>query len=264
MAWFIARAAQASRQATAARIAFIAAAFFALLFTGWASVPARAQQGEAGLEEVDLELVLMVDASGSVDAQEYRLQRVGYIQAFRDPRVLNAIRSGYLRKIAVALVEWTGPFRQTAIADWTVLSDDDSIAAFAARLQESPRVLYGGGTAVGAAIQYGTETIDANRFTAQRRVIDVSGDGSATSGPPARLERDRAVAKGFVVNGLPILTDEPNLDRYYQDEVIGGPGAFMIVAKDFEDFAKAIETKLIREIAGGKGEGGETRTAEGR
>ena len=204
----------------------------------------------SSLEEVDLELVLMVDASGSVDQQEYALQRIGYFQAFRDPRVIDAIRSGYQRKIAVAYIEWTGPFLQAAIADWTVLSDADSIEAFAARLQKAPRILYGGGTAVGGAIQYGAESIDANRFTSTRKVIDVSGDGSNTSGPVASVVRDRVVARGFTINGLPILTDEPYLDRFYQDEVIGGPGAFMIPASNFEDFAKAIRTKLIREIAG--------------
>jgi hypothetical protein len=222
--------------------------------------PAGAQ---TATEEVDLELVLMVDASGSVDAGEYRLQRGGYIQAFRDPRVIDAIGSGYRRKIAVAYIEWTGPSLQAAIADWTVLSDAASIEAFAQRLQAAPRVLYGGGTSVGGAIQYGADAIDANRFTAQRKVIDVSGDGANTSGPPAKTARDRAVARGFTINGLPILTDEPYLDRYYRDEVIGGPGAFMIPAKTFEDFARAIRTKLIREIAGGES-GKDARMAEGR
>ena len=201
-------------------------------------------------EEVDLQLILMVDASGSVDAEEYALQRVGYIQAFRDPRVIDAIRSGYTRKIAVAYFEWTGPFLQAPVAEWTVLSDEDSVRAFTAKLQSTPRILYGGGTSVGAAILYGADSIDANRFTATRKVIDVSGDGSNTSGPLPNVTRDRVVARGFTVNGLPILTDEPYLDRYYQDNVVGGPGSFMIPAKDFEDFAKAIRTKLIREIAG--------------
>jgi hypothetical protein len=232
----------------------------ALLVAAFLSADALAQQA---LEEVDLELVLMVDASGSVDAQEYRLQRVGYIQAFLDRQVMDAIQSGYHRKIAVALFEWTGPFLQVPIADWSVLSDEDSVKAFAKTLQSTPRILYGGGTAVGAAIRYGADSIDTNRFTAARKVIDVSGDGATTSGPLARIARDDAVRRGFTVNGLPILTDEPYLDRYYNDEVIGGPGAFMIAAKNFEDFAKAIRTKLIREIAGVENDRG-VRTAEGR
>lgn len=222
----------------------------ALLILAGLSDGVRAQSAAPGLEEVDLELVLMVDASGSVDAEEYRLQRIGYVQAFLDRQVMDAIQSGYHRKIAVALFEWTGPFLQVPIADWSVLSDEDSVKAFAGKLQTTPRILFGGGTAVGAAIRYGADAIDTNRFTAQRKVIDVSGDGANTSGPLARISRDDAVRRGFTVNGLPILTDEPYLDRYYNDEVIGGLGAFMIPAKNFADFARAIRTKLIREIAG--------------
>ena len=212
-------------------------------------VPATHARAQA-LEEVDLELALMVDASGSVDATEYRLQRMGYVLAFRDPRVIDAVRSGYHRKVAVALIEWTGPFLHVPIADWTVLSDEQSVLAFAAKLERSPRMLYGGGTAVGAAIAYGTDSADNNRYTAPRKVIDVSGDGANTSGPLARAMRDRAVARGFTINGLPILTDEPHLERYYADEVIGGPGAFLVAATGFDDFARAVRTKLIREIAG--------------
>lgn len=234
--------------------------WLALAFVLFAPFDLAAQQS---LEDVDLELVLMVDASGSVDAEEYRLQRVGYIQAFLDRQVIDAIQSGYHRKVAVALFEWTGPFLQVPIADWSVLSDEESVKAFAATLQKTPRILYGGGTAVGAAIRYGADAVDNNRFTATRKVIDVSGDGANTSGPLARISRDEAVRRGFTINGLPILTDEPYLDRYYNDEVIGGPGAFMIAAKDFEDFAKAIRAKLIREIAGVAGEE-RVRTAEGR
>jgi hypothetical protein len=223
----------------AARSGLVAFGFFLLI----GGVPARAE------EEVDLQLVLMVDASGSVDAQEYMLQRLGYAQAFRDPRVIDAILSGFRRKIAIALIEWTGPLLQVPIVDWTVLSDEASAAAFAARLETVPRILYGGGTSVGHAILYGAESIEANRFATQRRVIDVSGDGSNSSGVRPDLARDRVVARGFTVNGLPILTDEPYLDRYYSDNVIGGPGAFMVPARDFTDFAVAIRTKLIREIA---------------
>ena len=201
-------------------------------------------------EEVDLELVLMADASGSVDAQEYALQRFGYAQAFRDPRVIDAIRGGYRGKIAIAFIEWTGPVLQVPIVDWIALGDAEQIEAFAKKLETLPRVLYGGGTSVGPAIMYGADSIDENRFTSQRRVIDVSGDGSNSSGLPPSLARDRVVARGFTVNGLPILTDEPNLGRYYEANVIGGPGAFMIPANDFVDFAKAVRTKLIREIAG--------------
>ena len=225
--------------------AIVFAAIFGLVVPLGLGAPARAD------EEVDVELVLMVDASGSVDEREYALQRGGYVQAFRDPRVIGAIRSGYRGKIAVAYIEWTGPFLQAAIADWTELSDEASVLAFAARLEFEPRELYSGGTAVGHAILYGAQAIEANRFASRRRVIDVSGDGSTNRGIAAYLARDQVVVRGFTVNGLPILTDEGFLDRYYETNVIGGPGAFMIPAKGFEDFATAIRAKLIREISGG-------------
>lgn len=221
----------------------LARIFVAVFFLGL-SAPARA------VEEVDLELALMADASGSVDGREYALQRFGYAEAFRDPRVIDAIRGGYRGKIAIAFIEWTGPALQVPIVDWTVLGDAASIEAFAEKLETLPRILYGGGTSIGPAILHGADAIDRNDFTSQRRVIDVSGDGSNSSGVPPALARDRVVARGFVVNGLPILTDEPNLDRYFESNVIGGPGSFMIAAENFAAFAQAIRAKLIREIAG--------------
>jgi len=207
------------------------------------SAPTRAA------EEVDLQLILMVDASGSVDQDEYALQRLGYAKAFRDPQVMNAVHGGFLGKIAVAYIEWTGPQLQVPIVDWIVLSDEASIDGFARQLETIPRQLYSGGTAVGNAIQFGANWTEKSGFTSTRRVIDVSGDGSATSGIPAARARDEAVAKGFAINGLPILTDEPFLDQYYANNVIGGPGSFMIPAKDFQSFAEAIFKKLILEIA---------------
>jgi hypothetical protein len=200
-------------------------------------------------EEVDLQLILMVDASGSVDEREFALQRLGYARAFKNPRIVNAIRSGALGRIAVAYAEWTGPALQTVVIGWTLLDDEHSAHAFAAELERRPRALYSGGTAVGSAILYGAAAIEARPFAAARRVIDVSGDGAANRGPPAALARDQVVARGFTVNGLPILTDDPFLDRYYEADVIGGPGAFSIPAKDFETFAAAILAKLVREIA---------------
>jgi hypothetical protein len=200
-------------------------------------------------EEVDLQLILMVDASGSVDEREFALQRLGYARAFKNPRIVNAIRSGALGRIAVAYAEWTGPALQTVVIGWTLLDDEHSAHAFAAELERRPRALYSGGTAVGSAILYGAAAIEARPFAAARRVIDVSGGGAANRGPPAALARDQVVARGFTVNGLPILTDDPFLDRYYEADVIGGPGAFSIPAKDFETFAAAILAKLVREIA---------------
>jgi len=206
--------------------------------------------GARAQEKVDLELILMVDGSGSIDDDEFILQRLGYAKAFRNPRVAAAIRNGPLRKIAVSYVEWTGPFLQVPIINWTVLHDKASVEAFATQLEVGPRELFSGGTAVGNAILYGAQSIDANKFKGTRRVIDVSGDGPTNRGMPAAIARDQVVARGFTVNGLPILNNYPQLDVFFLDNVIGGPGAFSIPAKTFKDFNAAILTKLIREIAG--------------
>lgn len=202
------------------------------------------------LEKVDLELILMVDASGSIDDDEFILQRLGYAKAFRNPRVVSAIGSGPLGRIAVAYVEWTGPFLQVPIVNWTVLSGPASIQAFADKLEKTPRELYSGGTAVGYAILYGTKSILSNQYTGTRRVIDVSGDGPTNRGIPASVARDQAVAQGITINGLPILSDYPRLDVFYMDNVMGGPGSFVIPARNFRDFSSAILDKLIREVAG--------------
>jgi hypothetical protein len=201
-------------------------------------------------EKVDLELILMVDGSGSIDDDEFILQRLGYAKAFRNPRVAAAIRNGPLRRIAVSYVEWTGPFLQVPIIEWAVLHDKASIETFATQLEIGPRELFSGGTAVGNAILYGAQSIKSNKFSGKRRVIDVSGDGPTNRGFPAALARDQVVAQGYTINGLPILSNFPGLDVFFLDNVIGGPGAFSIPARTFKDFNSAILTKLIREIAG--------------
>lgn len=204
----------------------------------------------AAQERVDLELILMADGSGSVDDEEFLLQRRGYAQALRNPRVLAAIRNGPLGRIALTYVEWSGHFLKVPIVGWTVLSDAASVVAFARQLEEKPRALDGGGTAVGSAIIYGADSIRKNAFAGTRRVIDLSGDGPDKDGIPAAVGRDEAVAQGITVNGLPILGTFDGLDIFFLDNVIGGPGAFSIPAKSFKDFEAAILTKLIREIAG--------------
>ncbi len=211
--------------------------------------PAAAQQ------KVDLELILMVDGSGSVDDDEYLLQRLGYARALRNPRVISAIRNGPLGRIAIAYVEWSGPDLKVPIVPWTVLGDKASIEAVVKRLEKEPRVLYGGGTAIGDAILYGARSLAANAFEGKRRVIDLSGDGPDRDGLPAFFGRDQAVARGLTVNGLPILGEFPGLDVFFLDNVIGGPGAFSIPARTFKDFNSAVLTKLIREIAGRTGAG---------
>jgi hypothetical protein len=216
---------------------------FAGLMLGFLA-PAHAQ------EKVDLELILMVDGSGSVDDNEFILQRVGYAQALRNPRVLSAIRNGPLGRIALSYVEWSGPELKVPIVPWMVVSDAAAIEKVATLLEKTPRQLYGGGTAVGDAILYGARSIQTNAFAGTRRVIDLSGDGPDRNGLPAIFGRDRAVAAGITVNGLPIMGEFPGLDVFFLDNVIGGPGAFSIPAKSFKDFNAAILTKLIREISG--------------
>lgn len=207
--------------------------------------------GPARAVPVDVEIVLAVDASGSVDDVEYALQRYGYASAFRNPRVLRAIRNGAHGAIAVTFVEWTGPELHITIADWALIKDAASAKRFADELQGRERVLYGGGTAVGDAILFGASLFANNSFEGNRRVIDISGDGPTNRGYPASLARDMVAKQGITINGLPILDGfYPGLHLFYLDHVIGGPGAFVIPAKGFKDFSAAVLNKLIREIAG--------------
>jgi hypothetical protein len=198
---------------------------------------------------VDLALVLAVDTSGSVDAVRFDLQKRGYVAAFRHAQVLEAVRSGVNQAIAVTMMQWTGPALHVQVVGWTRIGTEESAAAFAAAIEGAPRRLFGGGTSISGAIDYGSTLIAASPFHATRRVIDVSGDGSNNRGRPAARARDEALTAGLVINGLPILALEPDLDRYYYDNVIGGPGAFVIPAQDYETFADAVLKKLITEIA---------------
>lgn len=198
---------------------------------------------------VDLALVLAVDASGSVDDRRFTLQQRGYAAAFRSPRVVKAIRSGAAQAIAVTMVQWTGPAMQAHVVGWQVIRDEASAETFAAAIDATPRVLFGGGTSISGAIDYSRLLLIQAPYAAVRRVIDVSGDGANNRGRPAAAARDDAVRDTIGINGLPILALEPFLDRYYYDNVIGGPGAFMIPAESYETFADAVLKKLILEIA---------------
>jgi Protein of unknown function (DUF1194) len=213
-----------------------------------AAVPATAQtQGD--LHQADLQLVLAVDASGSVDQYRFELQKRGYVAAFRHARVLEAIRSGPNQAIAVTMLQWTGPMMQVPVVGWSRVGDEESAAAFAAAIERVPRQLFGGGTSISGAIDYAATLFAKSPFCAARRGIDISGDGSNNRGRSVTNARDEAVAAGIGINGLPILALEPDLDRYYHDSVIGGPGAFVVAARDFETFGEAILKKLITEIA---------------
>jgi hypothetical protein len=200
-------------------------------------------------KDVDLQLVLAVDASGSVDHYRFELQKRGYVAAFRHPRVLQAVRSGANQSIAVMMVQWTGPALQVPVTGWSLVGDEESALTFAAAIEGAPRQLFGGGTSISGAIDFSMQLFPRSPYRGGRRVIDISGDGANNRGRPVTLARDEAVAAGANINGLPILALEPDLDRYYQNNVIGGPGAFVIAAKDFEQFGEAILKKLITEIA---------------
>jgi len=234
------------------------AAAAALLLACAMSAPSAAQTA------VDLQLVLAVDASGSVDQIRFDLQKRGYVAAFRHARVLQAIRSGPNQAIAVTMVQWTGPMMQVQVAEWSAVGDEPSAAAFAAAIERVPRQLFGGGTSISGAIDFSATLFPKSPFRAPRRVIDVSGDGSNNSGPLVTLVRDDVVASGITINGLPIMLKRPNsftmdlehLDVYYEDCVIGGPGAFVIPIRERSQFKEAIRTKLVLEVAG--------RTPEGR
>ena len=200
-------------------------------------------------QPVDLLLVLAVDTSGSVNTERFELQKQGYVAAFRNPRLQRAIQAGPVGAIGVTMTQWTGPAMQLWVTPWQRIGDAASATAFADTIAAVPRRLFGGGTSISGAIDHAASLFGRAPFDAPRRVIDVSGDGANNRGNPAIAARDAAVAAGIIINGLPILAVEPGLDSYYRDNVIGGQGAFLVVAKTFDDFADAVLRKLIAEIA---------------
>lgn len=204
--------------------------------------------GSARGEPVDLELVLSVDSSGSIDGEEFELQRLGYAKALTSPRVLKAIHSGPHRAIAVTFVEWSGPGINTQVVRWTRIASRADAEGVAAQLIAAPRTIFGGGTSLGAAIDEGAALFTDNGFESRRLVIDISGDGHNNRGWWPEDARNRAVRRGITINGLPILDFGDGLEDYFRRSVIGGLGAFVIAADGFDDFARAVVRKLIREI----------------
>ncbi|MEI7875347.1 MAG: DUF1194 domain-containing protein [Alphaproteobacteria bacterium] len=205
---------------------------------------------------VDLQLVLAVDVSRSIDEVEAELQRRGYIEALTNERVIDAILSGEHKRIAICYTEWAGTHYQVVVIDWTMLDSPAAARRFAEKLAEAPRTSQSW-TAVGAALAHAGQRFESSGFAPKRRVIDVSGDGRTNDGPPAEIVRDKLVAQGIVINGLPVMMNRTNfgrppdlmLDKYYEENVIGGPGSFMIVADNFDHFSRAVRTKLVREIS---------------
>ena len=216
--------------------------------------------GGVGAQTTDLLLVLAADVSRSIDESEFTLQRKGYSAALTDPRVLAAIRGGTTGTIAICFVEWSGAGEQNVVADWTVIHDEEDAGGLAAAINAAPRSFIGR-TSISGAIDFAMERLAAAPQHSNRRIIDISGDGTNNAGRDVRIARDEAVADGITINGLVILsqnnvpwnpehTNPPGgLESYYRDNVTGGPGSFGVVAEGFESFGKAIIKKMIAEIA---------------
>ncbi|RDD63814.1 DUF1194 domain-containing protein [Ferruginivarius sediminum] len=209
-----------------------------------------AAPADARAEAVELELVLAVDASSSVNRAEFDLQVTGIARAFGHPSVLNAIEAVGGNGIAVTLLQWSGTDQQKLAVPWTRVHDPDTAGSFGDAVGVAPRYVLTGGTAIGQALEAALAAFEGNGFEGRRRAIDISGDGRANVGLRPEIASQGAAAAGITINGLAILNEEPGLDRYYLDNVIGGPGAFLMTATNYDDFATAIRRKLIQEIAG--------------
>ena len=214
-------------------------------------VPARA-------ELVDLELVLAVDISGSIDDEEAALQRQGSVKAITDPKVVRTIKAGRRGRIGLAYFEWAGDHYQRLLVDRAMIYDAASAKRFANELASLPQKVEFW-TSISGAMEFGALVLSASPFQGRRRVIDISGDGANNNGAPVLGVWARTLAKRITINGLPIINGRPsrygtvpiaNLDRYYRECVIGGAGAFIVVANGFKDLARAIRRKMILEIAG--------------
>ncbi len=232
-------------------------AISALLALG-AAPPPRADMPQ----RVDLELVIAVDVSGSVDPEEAALQRDGYMKALVDPRILQAIQGGERKMIAVTYIEWAGYTYQRLVVDWAVIRDKASAENFVAKLAAQP-ISIERWTSISGGIEFAMKRFAVSGFKGTRRVIDVSGDGRNNNGPDLSEVRAVALKAGIIINGLPIVNDRPtrwgtpperDLDIYYRDHVIGGVGSFYIVADSFQSFADAIRAKLVREVSGMPGD----------
>ena len=223
--------------------------------------------GELRAADADLQIVLAADVSRSIDDGEFDLQRKGYAAALTDPRVLTAIHGRASGALGVCFVEWSSEEEQQVVVDWTEIRDEEDAASVAAAILAAPRSFMGR-TSISAAIDFSMARFAAAKWQSARRIIDISGDGTNNSGRSVTEARDQAIASGVTINGLAIVNDRPNLGYsahtqppgglplYYQQNVIGGPNAFLLVVKDFNSFADAMANKLAKEIdvaAGGAG-----------
>jgi hypothetical protein len=228
-------------------------------WTGGAAAPRLKQfaDNRPGAMPVDTELVLAVDVSYSMDPEEQQLQREGYIEALTSREFMQALRGGTHAKVAVTYFEWAGPFDHKIIVPWRLIDGPETADGVANDIARAP-YRRASRTSISSALQFAKPLFDASGFNGIRRVIDVSGDGANNSGPPVTVVRDDVLSAGITINGLPIMLKRPNtftmdienLDVYYEDCVIGGPGAFIIPIHNREQFKEATRTKLVLEIAG--------------
>jgi len=218
-------------------------------------------------DRVDIALVLAADVSRSITNDEFQLQRKGYAAAIASPEVVKAIQAGTNRAIALTFIEWAGGEEQQVVVDWRIVRDLASAKEFTDTLLAAPRAFFGR-TGIGAALDFAMTRLKASGVKAERQIIDVSGDGTNNAGPPLADSRAAALASGVVINGLAIINTggesiygggfsghtqpQGGLPNWYHDNVTGGPGSFLLVVNDFEDFGDAMTKKLLNEIAGTK------------
>jgi hypothetical protein len=234
----------------------LTAATCALATLVMGSASGQQQQQQAGpATQVDLELVLAVDVSQSMDYDEHTLQRMGYVDAFRHKDVVNAILSGPHGRVAVTVMEWAGDWDPIDLIPWTILDSEATVKAFADRLEKEP-VNGEQRTSISNALYSAADRIERNNISSLRQVIDVSGDGANNAGPPIEQARDAVLKKNMTINGLPIMLNKPmqyydidHLDRYYKHCVIGGPASFIVPVFDLKHLAATIRKKLVMEIA---------------
>ncbi len=242
-------------------VSFGAAFVAAGLLGGAECVAAPKTQGFAAADQasqqVDVELVLAVDVSYSMDLDELAIQREGYAQAITSREFLQALKSGLTGRVAVTYFEWAAANDQKIVIPWRLIDGPESADAVAAEIMKAP-IRRASRTSISGAINYSMGLFDANSYRGIRKVIDISGDGPNNNGEPVLIARDAAIAKGVTINGLPVMVKQPSystmdiekLDLYYEDCVIGGAGSFVVPIKDRDKFKEAIRTKLVLEVAG--------------
>jgi hypothetical protein len=243
------------RRSMIALVAGLAAAAAAV--TGIAAPNLVQRNAQTNAVPVDVELVLAVDISYSMDPEEQALQREGYIAAITSNDFMQALKQGMHGKVAVTYFEWAGQSEQRIVVPWRIIEGPESADAFAGEIARAP-MRRAARTSISGALLFGAYLFDGSGYRGLRRVIDVSGDGTNNNGPLVALTRDDVLAKGITINGLPIMLNRPNfggvdlaeLDIYYEDCVVGGPGSFVIAIREREKFKEAIRTKLILEVAG--------------